>query len=176
MTETKPPAPPDGPVRAEDSGFGGKQVLTIVGITYRQLDHWARTDLMRPSLCDAKGSGSRRRYSYDDVVQLKVIKKLLDGGQSLQAVRKVIDRLRVEGENVGSAQLVIAGDSVALARGNEELVDLLHGGQGVLALVLEVAGVRKEVDAAIDSLVPPPDDPGPATEEPGSAHRLAVGG
>lgn len=142
---------PDGPPSA---GFGGKQVLAIVGITYRQLDHWARTDLLRPSLCDAKGSGSRRRYSYDDVVQLKVIKKLLDGGQSLQAVRKVIDRLRVEGENVASAQLVIAGDSVALARGDDELVDLLRGGQGVLSLVLEVAGVKREVDAAIDKLVP----------------------
>ncbi len=141
-------------------GFGGKQVLAIVGITYRQLDHWARTDLLRPSLCDAKGSGSRRRYSYDDVVQLKVIKKLLDGGQALQAVRKVIDRLRVEGENVASANLVIAGDSVALARNGEELVDLLRGGQGVLALVLELAGVKEEVDAAIASLGPGADDGG----------------
>ena len=146
MTETNGAAPPEG--------FGGKQVLAIVGITYRQLDHWARTDLLRPSLCDAKGSGSRRRYSYDDVVQLKVIKKLLDGGQSLQAARKVVDQLRLEGESVASAQLVIAGDSVALARGDEELVDLLRGGQGVLSLVLEVAGVKREVDAAIDSLVP----------------------
>ncbi len=146
MTETVTSAP--------SQGFGGKQVLAIVGITYRQLDHWARTGLLRPSLCDAKGSGSRRRYSYDDVVQLKVIKKLLDGGQSLQAARKVIDRLRLEGESVASAQLVIAGDSVALARGDDELVDLLRGGQGVLALVLEVAGVKKEVDAAIGSLSP----------------------
>ena len=141
-------------INAPSDGFGGKQVLAIVGITYRQLDHWARTGLLRPSLCDAKGSGSRRRYSYDDVVQLKVIKKLLDGGQSLQAARKVIDRLRADGESVGSAQLVIAGDSVALARGDEELVDLLRGGQGVLAIVLEVAGVRREVDAAIDSMLP----------------------
>ena len=153
MTEPTSPAAPEG--------FGGKQVLAIVGISYRQLDHWARTDLLRPSLCDAKGSGSRRRYSYDDVVQLKVIKKLLDGGQALQAVRKVIDRLRVEGESVASANLVIAGDSVALARNGEELVDLLRGGQGVLSLVLEVAGVRKEVDAAIDSLAPPDDGSGP---------------
>src|SRR5215210_6082995 len=118
-TETAASSPPPPPARAENEGFGGKQVLAIVGITYRQLDHWARTDLLRPTLCDAKGSGSRRRYSYDDVVQLKVIKKLLDGGQSLRAVRKVIDRLRVEGESVASAQLVIAGDSVALARGDE---------------------------------------------------------
>jgi len=153
MTETTIPDAEE-PGRSGSVGFGGKQVLAIVGITYRQLDHWARTELLRPSLCDAKGSGSRRRYSYDDVVQLKVIKKLLDGGQSLQAARKVIDRLRLEGESVASAQLVIAGDSVALARGDDELVDLLRGGQGVLALVLEVAGVKKEVDAAIDSLGP----------------------
>ena len=166
MTDPPPTVPPEG--------FGGKQVLTIVGITYRQLDHWARTDLLRPSLCDAKGSGSRRRYSYDDVVQLKVMKKLLDGGQSLQAVRKVIDRLRVEGESVASAQLVIAGDSVALARDDDELVDLLRGGQGVLAIVLEVAGVKKEVDAAIGSLNPPAED-GNADPE-GPATRLAVGG
>jgi len=147
MTENSGPPP----------GFGGKQVLAIVGITYRQLDHWARTDLLRPSLCDAKGSGSRRLYSYDDVVQLKVIKKLLDGGQSLQAARRVIDRLRVEGESVGSANLVMVGGSVALARNGEELVDLLRGGQGVLALVLELAGVKQEVDAAIASLTSPAD-------------------
>ncbi len=141
----------------QPAGFGGKQVLAIVGITYRQLDHWARTDLLRPSLCDAKGSGSRRLYSYDDVVQLKVIKKLLDGGQSLQAARRVIDRLRVEGESVGSANLVMVGGSVALARNGEELIDLLRGGQGVLALVLELAGVKQEVDAAIASLTPSAD-------------------
>jgi DNA-binding transcriptional MerR regulator len=155
MTDTNDAAARE---RAAAAGFGGKQVLAIVGITYRQLDHWARTDLLRPSLCDAKGSGSRRRYSYDDVVQLKVIKKLLDGGQSLQAVRKVIDRLRVEGESVASAQLVIAGDSVALARGDDELFDLLRGGQGVLSIVLQVAGVRQEIDAAIDQLVPAGDE------------------
>lgn len=155
---TEKPAPPPG--------FGGKQVLAIVGITYRQLDHWARTDLLRPSLCDAKGSGSRRLYSYDDVVQLKVIKKLLDGGQSLQAARRVIDRLRVEGENVGSANLVMVGGSVALARNGEELVDLLRGGQGVLALVLELAGVKQEVDAAIALLTPPADVGAPSPEHP----------
>ena len=152
-------------------GFGGKQVLAIVGITYRQLDHWARTDLLRPSLCDAKGSGSRRRYSYDAVVQLKVIKKLLDGGQALQAVRKVIDRLRMEGENVSSANLVIAGDSVALARSGEELVDLLRGGQGVLALVLELAGVKEEVDAAIASLDPVTGEGGAEGPAPTAAAR-----
>jgi DNA-binding transcriptional MerR regulator len=134
-------------------GFGGKQVVTIVGISYRQLDHWARTDLLRPSLCDATGSGSRRRYSYQDVLALKVIKKLLDGGQKLTSVRKVIEHLHAEGEDIGSANLVISGDTVALAKNGDELVDILRGGQGVLSLVLELAGVKDEVDAAIASLL-----------------------
>ena len=136
-----------------EEGFGGKQVVTIVGISYRQLDHWARTDLLRPSLADATGSGSRRRYSYQDVLALKVIKKLLDGGQKLTSVRKVIDRLVEEGEDISTANLVISGDTVALAKDGTELVDLLRGGQGVLSLVLELAGVKDEVDAAIASLL-----------------------
>ncbi len=135
-------------------GFSGPQVCSIVGITYRQLDHWARTDLLRPSLSDAKGSGSRRRYSYEDVLQVKVIKKLLDGGQALPSTRRVIERLRSEGESVASANLVICGDTVALARNGEELVDLLRGGQGMLSLVLELAGVVDEVDAAIAVVAP----------------------
>jgi DNA-binding transcriptional MerR regulator len=139
---------------ATEEGWGGKQVCAIVGITYRQLDHWARTDLLRPGLVDAAGSGSRRRYAYDDVVQLKVIKKLLDGGQSLQSARRVIDCLRASGQPIGSANLVISGSTVALARTGEELVDVMRGGQGVLNIVLELAGVLSEVDAAIGELFP----------------------
>lgn len=140
--------------QVSDEGFGGREVCAIVGITYRQLDHWARTDLLRPSLADATGSGSRRRYSFEDVVQLRVIKKLLDGGQSLQSARRVVDFLRDTGEPVASANLVISGNSVALARNGDELVDLLRGGQGMLSIVLELAGVVSEVTAAIDELHP----------------------
>jgi DNA-binding transcriptional MerR regulator len=156
----------------QNDGFSGKHVCDIVGITYRQLDHWARTDLVRPSLAEAHGSGTRRRYSYEDVLQLKVIRKLLDGGQSLQAVRKVIDRLRVEGQSVSTANLVISGDTVALARNGDELVDLLRGGQGVLALVLELAGVKAEVDAAIAELRPSGANGEGEDEAPG--HPVAV--
>ncbi len=138
----------------QEQGWGGKQVCAIVGISYRQLDHWARTDLLRPGLVDAAGSGSRRCYAYGDVVQLKVIKKLLDGGQSLQSARRVIDCLRTSGEPIGSANLVISGSTVALVRNGEELVDVLRGGQGVLNIVLELAGVLSEVDAAIAELFP----------------------
>ena len=137
-----------------DDGFGQKQVCSIVGITYRQLDYWARTDLLRPSLADAKGSGSQRRYSYNDVLQLKVIKSLLDGGVSLQAVRKVIEYLRSNmGEDLASANLVLDGSSLVLCRTNEEIIDLLRSGQGVLNIV-PVAGLKVEVDAKVLELFP----------------------
>ena len=77
-----------------DHGYRGPLVCKIVGITYRQLDYWARTDLVRPSVCDANGSGTQRLYSYRDLVELKVIKRLLDAGISLQAARKAIEYLR----------------------------------------------------------------------------------
>lgn len=65
-----------------DSGYRGPQVCEIVGITYRQLDYWARTGLLVPSITAAKGSGTQRRYSYRDLLELKVIKQLLDAGLS----------------------------------------------------------------------------------------------
>jgi len=69
---------------SDDSiGYSGKGAADIVGITYRQLDYWARTDLVRPSVADAQGSGSRRRYSYRDLLELKAIKNLLDAGIQL---------------------------------------------------------------------------------------------
>ena len=70
------------------AGYRGPLVCKIVGITYRQLDYWARTDLVRPSVCDANGSGTQRLYSYRDLVELKVIKRLLDADISLQAARR----------------------------------------------------------------------------------------
>src|SRR5690606_10091685 len=95
--------------------FSGKKAAEIVGITYRQLDYWARTDLVRPSLADATGSGSRRRYSYRDLLELKVVKTLLDAGIKLESVREAFTYLREQlGEDVASAQLVISGGSAIL--------------------------------------------------------------
>src|ERR1700728_1756733 len=95
------------------TGFKGPQVCTIVGISYRQLDYWARTDLLRPSLSDARGSGSQRLYAYTDLVQLKVIKRLLDAGLSLQQARRAVECLRATGEDLATANLVTdAGGSV----------------------------------------------------------------
>jgi DNA-binding transcriptional MerR regulator len=137
-------------------GFSGREAADIVGITYRQLDYWARTDLVRPSLADAKGSGSRRRYSYRDLIELKMIKTLLDAGQKLERVRAAFDYVRELGDDLASAQLVIAGDSVVLVSEGQDLIDVVHRyqGQGVLNL-LALDGVVQQVDAAIVELRPP---------------------
>jgi DNA-binding transcriptional MerR regulator len=135
-----------------ERGFRGPQVCKIVGITYRQLDYWARTDLLRPSISDARGSGSQRVYSYTDLVQLKVIKQLLDAGVSLRSTRKAIECLRSSGAGVASASLVIADDRTVLAHSGEELFDLLRGGQGVLNMVLGLQRIVSEVDAAVTEI------------------------
>ena len=138
-------------------GFSGTQAAKVVGISYRQLDYWARTDLIRPSLSDAAGSGSRRRYSYKDLLELRVIKTLLDAGIKLESVREVFEYLRQHvKEDIASAHLVINGSSVVLARGSE-LIDVLNKGQGVLN-VLSLAGVKDEVDAQLVPLAAESDD------------------
>src|ERR1700704_1809014 len=98
-----------GEPKATEEGYRGPQVCTLVGITYRQLDYWARTDLLRPSITEAKGSGTQRRYSYRDLLELKVIKRLLDAGVSLQSARRAIQCLRESGEDLASANLVLNG-------------------------------------------------------------------
>ncbi|HYA45561.1 MAG TPA: MerR family transcriptional regulator [Acidimicrobiales bacterium] len=133
------------------AGFRGPQVCKVVGITYRQLDYWARTNLLRPSISDARGSGTQRVYSYSDLLQLKVIKQLLDAGVSLRSARKAIECLRASGD-VASASLVIADERSVLAHSGEELFDLLRGGQGVLSIVLGMGKIVSEVDAAITEL------------------------
>jgi DNA-binding transcriptional MerR regulator len=141
-------------------GYRGPQVCSIVGITYRQLDYWARTDLIRPSLADAKGSGSQRRYSYRDLVELKVIKSLLDAGVSLKQARTAVEYLRENlGEDIATANLVINGTGSILARNGEELVDILRNGQTVFNIVA-LAGVQEQVDSAIRELHPANGDTG----------------
>ena len=135
-------------------GFRGPQVCKIVGITYRQLDYWARTDLIRPSIADAHGSGTQRRYSYRDLVELKVIKGLLDAGVSLQQARRAIEYLRDNlGEDIASSSLVLAGSGSVLVRTAGELIDLMREGQGVFSVVA-LGGVVDELDAAITELHP----------------------
>jgi DNA-binding transcriptional MerR regulator len=133
-------------------GFRGPQVCALVGITYRQLDYWARTGLLRPSIADARGSGTQRLYSYTDVLELKVIKQLLDAGISLQRARRAVECLRDGlGADLPSANLVLVGTDSVLARSDGDVVDLLKGGQGVLNIV-PLSGVVEELDAAIVEL------------------------
>jgi DNA-binding transcriptional MerR regulator len=142
---------PDATGQEKEPGYRGPQVCKIVGITYRQLDYWARTDLLRPSITEARGSGTQRRYSYQNLLELKVIKRLLDAGLSLQSTRRAIQCLRSSGEDVGAANLVIDEGATVLARSGEEIIDLLRGGQGVLNIV-PMARVVSEVEAAIHEL------------------------
>jgi DNA-binding transcriptional MerR regulator len=159
-----------------EEGYRGPQVCSIVGITYRQLDYWARTDLLRPSISEARGSGTQRRYSYRDLLELKVIKRMLEAGISLQQARKAIGYLREHlGEDVATANLVLNGGESVLATTGEEIVDLLRGGQGVLNIV-PLAGVKEELDAAITELrrAQPVEEPVPA--RPSSGRAAAAGG
>ena len=133
---------------ASPEGFSGRQTADVVGISYRQLDYWARTDLIRPSLTDASGSGSRRRYSYQDLLELRVVKTLIDAGIRLESVREVFAYLRTHvSADIASAHLVISGQTVVLAQG-DELIDVVKQGQGVLN-VLSLAGVKNDIDAQL---------------------------
>jgi DNA-binding transcriptional MerR regulator len=154
--------------------FSGKKAADIVGISYRQLDYWARTDLIRPSVADAKGSGSRRRYSYRDLLELKLVKTLLDDGIKLESIREAFGYLREQlGEDLSTAKLVIAGNSAILVRENDELVDVVnrYQGQGVLNL-LALDGVQNQVDTAIVELFPP-EQAAPAAGRSDAASRAA---
>ena len=131
-------------------GFRGQQACKLAGITYRQLDYWARTGLVRPSIADAHGSGTQRSYSYRDILELKVIKHLLSGGISLQAARKAVEYLRANlKEDLSNADVLVVGPGTVLVRTGEELINLLRGGQLVMSIVLSLQEIVNELDAAI---------------------------
>ena len=134
-------------------GFSGTKAASVVGITYRQLDYWARTDLVRPSLADASGSGSRRLYGYRDLLELRVIKSLLDAGIKLESVRTAFTYLREHVDtDIASAHLVISGSDVLLCDG-DQLIDVMRKGQGVLN-VLAIGGVKIDLDKQLVQLGP----------------------
>ncbi|MDQ1434742.1 MAG: hypothetical protein QOF59_1558 [Actinomycetota bacterium] len=137
-----------------EAGYRGPQVCKIVGITYRQLDYWARTELVRPSVMDANGSGTQRLYSYRDLVELKVIKQMLDAGISLQSARKAVESLRGFDEDLASVRIVLQGPKVVLAQSDEQVMDLLRGGQGVLSMVLELQPLQNTITEAVQLAFP----------------------
>jgi len=132
-----------------EQGHRGPQVCKIVGITYRQLDYWARTNLVRPSVMDANGSGTQRLYSFRDLLELKVIKQMLDAGISLQSARKAVESLRGFNKDLASARIVIQGASVVLAESDAQVMDLLRNGQGVLSVVLDVEPLQQTITEAV---------------------------
>jgi DNA-binding transcriptional MerR regulator len=121
----------------DDQGYRVPDVCRIVGISYRQLDYWTRTGLVRPSVKDARGSGTQRLYSFQDLALLKIIKKLLDTGVSLQQVRKAIGTLRSLKEPEVGATIVSDGSRIYAVESPEAVVDLLARGQGVFALAID---------------------------------------
>ncbi len=123
---------------ADSDGYRVPEVCKLVGISYRQLDYWARTGLVTPSIRAAGGSGTQRLYSFRDLVQLKVIKKLLDAGVSLQNVRKAVIYLRQHlGTEPSSVTLMSDGARIYACESEDEIIDLVKRGQGVFAIALD---------------------------------------
>lgn len=142
-----------------DEGYRGPAVCKIVGITYRQLDYWTRTKLIQASLAPARGSGTQRRYSYRDLLELKVIKSLLDAGVELKSARRAIEYLRENlGEDLAAANLVIDGSNAILVHSDGELLDVVRKGQRVLNIV-PLAAVAGEIDSAVHDLPAAADAP-----------------
>jgi DNA-binding transcriptional MerR regulator len=129
-------------------GYRGPAACQIAGITYRQLDYWARTNLVVPSIRGASGSGSQRLYSFKDILVLKVVKRLLDTGVSLQNIRVAVDHLRRRGvADLARITLFSDGTTVYECTSPEEVVDLLQGGQGVFGIA--VSGAMREISGTI---------------------------
>ncbi len=139
---------PDLPVGA---GYRGPTACAAAGITYRQLDYWARTGLVEPSIRPASGSGSQRLYSFRDILVLKVVKRLLDTGVSLQNIRTAVGHLRGHGvDDLAQITLMSDGASVYECTSADEVIDLLQGGQGVFGIA--VGRVWREVEGSLAEL------------------------
>lgn len=138
-----------------DAGYRAPQVCNLVGITYRQLDYWARTGLLRPSIKSAQGSGSQRRYSFTDVVQLKVVKRLLDAGMSLKKIRQAMQILVLQLQSdqpLVDVTLLSDGQTIYAAHSADEVVDVFRRGQGVFGIA--VGPVQAELEGQIHQLFP----------------------
>jgi DNA-binding transcriptional MerR regulator len=159
-----------GPVEAEpqpgDVGYRGPTACAAAGITYRQLDYWARTGLVQPSVRSATGSGSQRLYGFRDILVLKVVKRLLDTGISLQQIRAAVEHLRERGSaDLAEVTLMSDGVSVYECTSPDEVVDLLQGGQGVFGIAL--GRVWQEVEGTLAEM--------PSESSSGDAASLAAG-
>jgi DNA-binding transcriptional MerR regulator len=134
-----------------DTGYRGPTACRAAGITYRQLDYWARTGLVEPTVRGAKGSGSQRLYGFRDILLLKVIKRLLDAGVSLQQIRAAVQHLRKRGtDDLTQVTLMSDGATVYECTSDHEVIDLLQGGQGVFGIA--IGGVWREIEGSLAKL------------------------
>ncbi|WP_420113665.1 MerR family transcriptional regulator [Pseudactinotalea sp.] len=132
----------------EDTGYRGPTACRAAGITYRQLDYWARTGLVEPSIRPATGSGTQRLYSFRDILVIKVVKRLLDTGVSLQQIRSAVEHLRDRGvDDLANITLMSDGASVYECTSADEVIDLVQGGQGVFGIA--VGRVWREVEGSL---------------------------
>lgn len=139
----------------ETQGYRGPQTCKIVGITYRQLDYWTRTGLVAPTIQEAQGSGTQRVYSFNDLLQLKVIKSLTDAGASLQKVRQAIDYVRDHLDDDWSRVTIVTdGAGVYACTSDAEVVDLLRSGQGVLGAIVAVDKIKEQLRGTLRELRP----------------------
>ena len=133
------------------TGYRGPTACSAAGITYRQLDYWARTGLVEPSVRGATGSGTQRLYSFRDILVLKVIKRLLDAGISLQQIRTAVQHLRTRGtDDLTRVTLMSDGATVYECTTSDEVIDLLQGGQGVFGIA--IGGVWREIEGSLAEL------------------------
>ncbi|TCL83953.1 MULTISPECIES: MerR family transcriptional regulator [unclassified Rathayibacter] len=134
-----------------DAGYRGAVAARAAGITYRQLDYWARTELVEPTVRGASGSGTQRLYGFRDILVLKLVKRLLDTGISLQQIRTAVNQLRESGvDDLAQTTLMSDGASVYLCTSNDEVIDLLSRGQGVFGIA--VGKVLREVETSLVEL------------------------
>jgi DNA-binding transcriptional MerR regulator len=142
----------DGMVELEeDHGYRGTAAARAAGISYRQLDYWARTGLVEPTVRGASGSGTQRLYGFRDILVLKLVKRLLDTGISLQQIRTAVNQLRESGVNdLAQTTLMSDGASVYLCTSNDEVIDLVSRGQGVFGIA--VGKVLREVESSLVEL------------------------
>ncbi|CAB4861185.1 MAG: MerR family transcriptional regulator [Actinobacteria bacterium] len=132
-------------------GYRGATACSAAGITYRQLDYWARTSLVEPSIRTASGSGTQRLYGFRDILVLKIVKRLLDAGVSLQNIRTAVDHLRNRGvTDLERITLMSDGASIYECTSSDEIIDLLAGGQGVFGIA--VGKVWQEVEGSLLTL------------------------
>ena len=137
--------------RLMELGFRGATACQAAGISYRQLDYWARTGLVEPTIRSASGSGSQRLYGFKDILVLKIVKRLLDTGVSLQNIRSAVTHLRNRGiSDLAQITLMSDGASIYECSNPEEIIDLLQGGQGVFGIA--IGKVWNEVEGSLSHL------------------------